>query len=105
VVTLRDIEKAVDIEECEEEAIQVINIETDLVSDIVQQPEMKNIAEEPVLIEANDPDVTAISVEFDPLGKRTVPRSDLLRDISHVQAPLEGPSWSHSPWPRLITLG
>jgi hypothetical protein len=81
VVTVQEEPPAEEIEEFEEEEMEEIDVNTEIVSDIMPQPDTENIADEPINIEANDPDAAAISVELDPLGEWTAPRNDLLREI------------------------
>jgi hypothetical protein len=79
---LKDVEEADEIEEFEEEEMEEIDVtDTEIVSDMMEQPDTENIQEEVLNIEANDPDAAAINVELDPMGEWTAPRSDLLSEI------------------------
>lgn len=89
---LKDVEEPEEIEEFEEEEMEEIDVtDTEIVSDVMEQPDTENIQEEVINIEANDPDAAAINVELDPMGEWTAPRSDLLSEIgSYMGTGLSG---------------
>ena len=82
VVTMNEVEETEEIEEFEEEEMEEIDVtDSEITSDVLEQPDVENVQEEVINIEANDPDAAAISVELDPMGEWTAPRNDLLREI------------------------
>jgi len=80
-VSLRPPEEAEEIEDFEEEDFDKIDVETDVVADVMPQPDTEKLAEVPDFNPANDPDAAAIAVELSEFGEDTAPRNDLLREI------------------------
>jgi len=64
----------------EEELMEPIDMEVTS-SDVSVQPITENIAEEPVITDANDLDAAPIQVELNPLGADSAPKNDLLKEI------------------------